>query len=65
MISELAADPSLQHPAIAKGGEQDWVKQGIGLQPDLEKAIFEAEVGACIVTNRKDGVHVLQVLEER
>ncbi len=61
-------DLAVQHsicPSSRRGGEMGWIKQGMGLPPAFEGAIFDADIEELITTDSHKGLHIVQVLDEK
>jgi len=64
LFEGLAAKHSIC-PFSKRGGEMGWIKQGMGLPPMFEDAIFDAEIDEIFTTDSHKGLHIVQVLEEK
>lgn len=63
-FEDLAAQHSIC-PSAKRGGVMGWVKQGMGLPPAFEGAIFDADIEDIFTTDSHKGLHIVQVLDEK
>jgi parvulin-like peptidyl-prolyl isomerase len=64
LFEDLAAEHSICSSS-KRGGEMGWIKQGMGLPPLFEDAIFDAEIEEIFTTDSHKGLHIVQVLDEK
>lgn len=64
-FAQLAKQHSSHSGSAARGGQLGWARRGGTLDPVLEEAAFEAQVGGTFRAETVQGLHLVQVTAER